>query len=69
MVLQFPRIAALKGKTDGVQAIGGFKGEPQDAPSGINQKEKKRLLMSEGVVFDEKGFLVDGERWWDEFRP
>jgi hypothetical protein len=28
-----------------------------------------RLLRSEGVVFDERGFLVDEERWWDEFRP
>jgi methylated-DNA-[protein]-cysteine S-methyltransferase len=51
------------------QAIGGFKGEPQDAPSGINQKEKRRLLKSEGVEFDGGGFLTEKERWWDNFKP
>ncbi|APA15431.1 hypothetical protein SS1G_09112 [Sclerotinia sclerotiorum 1980 UF-70] len=49
-------------------AIGGFKGEAQDAPSGMNQKEKLSLLKSEGVDFDENGQLVDEERWWNEFR-
>ncbi|PMD28456.1 DNA binding methylated-DNA--cysteine S-methyltransferase [Hyaloscypha hepaticicola] len=49
-------------------SIGGFKGEPQDAPSGINQIEKLRLLKSEGVLFDEKGNLVDKGRWWDDFK-
>ena len=48
------------------RSIGGFKGEPQDAPSGINQKEKLRLLKSEGVLF-ENGVLMDKERWWDDF--
>ena len=52
----------------GSQAIGGFKGEPQDAPSGVNQKEKLRLLKGEGVVFDKSGFLVDVERWWNDFK-
>jgi len=52
-----------------MQAIGGFKGESQDAPSGINQEEKKRLLASEGVLFDEKNVLVESSRWWAEFRP
>jgi len=51
-----------------VQAIGGFKGEAQDAPSGINQKEKRELLRSEGVTFDERGFLIEEDRWWDGFR-
>jgi hypothetical protein len=50
-----------------IRSIGGFKGEPQDAPSGINQKEKLRLLKSEGVLF-ENGVLVDKERWWDGFK-
>ena len=50
------------------QSIGGFKGEPQDAPSGINQMEKRRLLKSEGVVFDDKGCLVDLTRWWEDFK-
>ncbi|KAF7932264.1 hypothetical protein BELL_0674g00020 [Botrytis elliptica] len=49
-------------------AIGGFKGEAQNAPSGINQSEKLELLKSEGVEFDENGQLKDKERWWDEFR-
>ncbi len=50
------------------QSIGGFKGESQDALSGINQIEKLRLLKSEGVLFDEKGNLVDKGRWWDNFK-
>ncbi|TAQ90660.1 hypothetical protein B7494_g963 [Chlorociboria aeruginascens] len=48
-------------------AIGGFKGEAQDAPSGINQKEKRRLLESEGVSFDMKGNLISKESWWNGF--
>ncbi|KAN0102926.1 methylated-DNA--cysteine S-met [Hyaloscypha variabilis] len=48
-------------------SIGGFKGEPQDAPSGINQKEKLRLLKSEGVLF-ENGFLVERDRMWNDFK-
>ena len=52
-----------------IQAIGGFKGEAQDAPSGINQKEKLKLLRGEGVVFDAQGFLVEKGRWWDDFKP
>ncbi|KAG4440565.1 hypothetical protein IFR05_003932 [Cadophora sp. M221] len=48
-------------------SIGGFKGEPQDAPSGVNQTEKLRLLESEGVLFDERGQLLDTTRWWSEF--
>ena len=50
------------------KAIGGFKGEAKDAPSGINQKEKRRLLQSEGVLFDENGYLIQGDRWWDGFK-
>jgi len=51
----------------GWKSIGGFKGEPQDAPSGINQKEKLRLLKSEGVLF-ENGFLVERDRMWNDFK-
>jgi methylated-DNA-[protein]-cysteine S-methyltransferase len=50
------------------KAIGGFKGEAQDAPSGINQKEKRKLLRGEGVEFDGKGLLVEKDRWWDDFK-
>ncbi|ESZ89759.1 hypothetical protein SBOR_9859 [Sclerotinia borealis F-4128] len=49
-------------------AIGGFKGEAQDTPSGINQEEKLGLLKAEGIDFDETGQLVDVEKWWGEFR-
>ncbi|KAE9374363.1 DNA binding methylated-DNA--cysteine S-methyltransferase [Stipitochalara longipes BDJ] len=48
-------------------SIGGFKGEAQDAPSRINQKEKLRLLKSEGVLF-ENGFLLERDRLWDGFK-
>ncbi|KAK0808739.1 hypothetical protein LTR91_006002 [Friedmanniomyces endolithicus] len=48
-------------------AIGGFLGEAQDAPSGINQKRKLELLRGEGVIFDEKGNLVDLKKVWSEF--
>jgi methylated-DNA-[protein]-cysteine S-methyltransferase len=51
-----------------LQSIGGFKGEPQDAPSGINQIEKLRLLKSEGVLFDKNGNLIDRGRWWYDFK-
>lgn len=54
--------------TDSPQSIGGFKGEAQNAPSGVNQAEKLRLLRSEGVLFDASGVLVDKGRWWDEFK-
>ncbi|KUJ11470.1 methylated-DNA--cysteine S-met [Mollisia scopiformis] len=48
-------------------SVGGFKGDAQDAPSKINQVEKLRLLKGEGVLFDEKLNLVDGNSWWDGF--
>lgn len=57
-----------KNHADIIKAIGGFKGEAQDAPSGINQKEKLELLRGEGVLFDEKGYLVERARWWDGFK-
>lgn len=43
-------------------------GDWNKAPSGINQEKKIELLKGEGVVFDEKGMLLDKGRWWDEFK-
>jgi methylated-DNA-[protein]-cysteine S-methyltransferase len=54
--------------TKGMQSIGGFFGEAQNAPSGVNNKMKRELLEKEGVVFDERGKLVDEGRWWDDFK-
>jgi methylated-DNA-[protein]-cysteine S-methyltransferase len=50
------------------QYLGGFKGDWEKAPSGINQTEKVRLLAEEGVTFDVKGMLVDKSLWWDDFK-
>lgn len=47
--------------------MGGFKGDWEKAPSGQNQTSKLALLSEEGVEFDDKGFLRDGERWFVEF--
>ncbi|KFY91431.1 hypothetical protein V500_04662 [Pseudogymnoascus sp. VKM F-4518 (FW-2643)] len=48
--------------------VGGFMGDWNKAPSGINQEKKIELLRGEGVEFDEKGMLLDKGRWWDEFK-
>ncbi|KFY81111.1 hypothetical protein V499_00105 [Pseudogymnoascus sp. VKM F-103] len=48
--------------------VGGFMGDWNKAPSGINQEKKIELLKGEGVEFDEKGMLMDKARWWDEFK-
>ena len=42
-------------------------GDWEKAPSGQNQTSKLALLKEEGVEFDEKGFLREGERWFDDF--
>lgn len=42
-------------------------GEWHEAPSGINQVKKLELLKQEGVVFTEKGMLVEQSRFWDDF--
>lgn len=42
-------------------------GDWEKAPSGQNQTSKLELLRGEGVEFDERGFLRDGERWFDGF--
>ncbi|KAH4915389.1 hypothetical protein HBI67_077210 [Parastagonospora nodorum] len=47
--------------------VGGYKGDWEKAPSGQNQDSKLELLREEGVLFDEKGFLVDRALWWDGF--
>lgn len=50
-----------------LQYIGGFKGDWEKAPSGINCEKKLQLLAGEGVHFDEDGMLADKDRLWAEF--
>lgn len=38
--------------------VGGFKGDWEKAPSGVNQSMKLKLLKDEGVEFTEEGKLV-----------
>ena len=38
--------------------VGGFKGEFEKAPSGVNQQMKLQMLREEGILFDEEGWLV-----------
>ena len=40
--------------------VGGFKGDWEKAPSGINQTMKLELLKGEGVEFDGQGRLLTG---------
>ncbi|KAK5728661.1 hypothetical protein LTR15_001800 [Elasticomyces elasticus] len=47
--------------------VGGFKGEWQKAPSGINCEKKLALLAEEGVLFTEKGMLIEKMRVWSDF--
>ena len=49
------------------QFIGGFKGDWEKVPSGLNQSMKKELLAAEGVKIDEKGFLSDQSCYWNGF--
>jgi methylated-DNA-[protein]-cysteine S-methyltransferase len=49
------------------QYLGGFKGDWEDAPSGVNQQSKLKLLGEEGVRFDGKGMLVDKSMLWSDF--
>ncbi|KAK4890541.1 hypothetical protein LTR27_010822 [Elasticomyces elasticus] len=46
--------------------VGGFKSDWQKAPSGINCEKRLALLAEEGVLFTEKGMLVDKMRVWSE---
>lgn len=41
--------------------VGGFKGDWEKAPSGINQTMKLELLKGEGVEFDGQGRLLTGD--------
>lgn len=45
--------------------VGGFKGDWEKAPSGINQTMKLRLLKEEGVEFTKEGRLVGKNAWFD----
>ena len=42
-------------------------GEWNKAPSGINCQKKLELLKGEGVLFDDKGNLIDQKNWWHDF--
>lgn len=44
--------------------IGGFKGDWEKAPSGINQTMKLKLLSEEGVDFTSEGKLIAKDRVW-----
>ncbi|KAF2427414.1 DNA binding methylated-DNA--cysteine S-methyltransferase [Tothia fuscella] len=48
--------------------IGGFKGDWEKAPSGINCEMKLESLKEEGVEFDGRGMLLDRTCWWDDFK-
>jgi len=44
--------------------VGGFKGDWEKAPSGINQTMKLQMLKEEGVNFDKDGKLIEREGVW-----
>ncbi|KAI5196668.1 hypothetical protein E4T39_07673 [Aureobasidium subglaciale] len=44
--------------------VGGFMGDWQKAPSGINQSKKLDLLKAEGVDFTLEGKLIEKEHVW-----
>lgn len=48
--------------------IGGFMGDWQKVPSGLNCAKKRELLKAEGVEFDDKGMLVDKNLLWGGFK-
>jgi methylated-DNA-[protein]-cysteine S-methyltransferase len=52
---------------EGEKYVGGFKGEWQKAPSGINQTMKLEILAKEGVKFDKEGRILDKKRLWEGF--
>jgi methylated-DNA-[protein]-cysteine S-methyltransferase len=51
-----------------MQYIGGFQGDWQKAPSGLNCEKKLELLKIEGVEFTEDGMLKDKSCWFDDFK-
>ena len=61
-------LSILEAHIQSFQYIGGFKGDWEKAPSGINCQKKLDLLRSEGVEFDANGKLMDKTRWWDGFQ-
>ncbi|THW99890.1 DNA binding methylated-DNA--cysteine S-methyltransferase [Aureobasidium pullulans] len=44
--------------------VGGFMGDWQKAPSGVNQNRKLELLKEEGVRFTREGKLIEREGVW-----
>ncbi|ETI20079.1 hypothetical protein G647_08113 [Cladophialophora carrionii CBS 160.54] len=44
--------------------VGGFKGDWEKAPSGVNQTMKLKLLSDEGVQFTDEGRLVAKDVWF-----
>ena len=44
--------------------VGGFKGDWENAPSGVNQTLKLKLLKDEGVEFTNDGKLIVREGVW-----
>ncbi|KAL7273339.1 hypothetical protein RUND412_003816 [Rhizina undulata] len=48
--------------------VGGFMGDWEKAPSGVNCEKKLALLKEEGVEFDENGMLKDRSRWFNDFK-
>jgi len=44
--------------------VGGFKGDWEKAPSGINQTMKLQLLKDEGVEFTQEGKLIVRDGVW-----
>ncbi|TIA32473.1 DNA binding methylated-DNA--cysteine S-methyltransferase [Aureobasidium pullulans] len=44
--------------------VGGFMGDWQKAPSGVNQSRKLELLEGEGVEFTREGKLIEREGVW-----
>ncbi|KAH0350450.1 hypothetical protein KCU83_g4905, partial [Aureobasidium melanogenum] len=44
--------------------VGGFMGDWQSAPSGVNQVRKLELLQEEGVEFTTQGYLVVKKGIW-----
>ncbi|RMZ92315.1 hypothetical protein DV736_g450, partial [Chaetothyriales sp. CBS 134916] len=44
--------------------VGGFKGDWEDAPSGVNQSRKLKLLKDEGVHFTSDGKLITTRDVW-----
>lgn len=44
--------------------IGGYQGEWQNAPSGINRDMKRELLKAEGVLFSEQDMVIERKGLW-----